>query len=48
MSKIVEDKKTSKAELLKRILDAKLSGEHPVQIQKLQQELDKKTGYEKS
>lgn len=40
MSKTVEAKETNKAELLKRILDAKLSGAHPVKIQKLQQKLD--------
>ena len=42
MSKTKEVKSLSKAEILKRILDAKLSGEHPVKIQKLQQELDQK------
>ena len=40
MSKTKKVKRLSKVEILKRILDAKLSGEHPVKIQKLQQELD--------
>ena len=40
MSKTKKVKRLSKVEILKRILDANLSGEHPVKIQKLQQELD--------
>ena len=42
MTKTKEVESLNKAEILKRILDAKLSGEHHVKIQKLQQELDKK------
>lgn len=42
MTKTKEVESLSKAEILKRILAAKLAGVHPAKIQKLQQALDTK------